>query len=306
MRPFDFSLFTMVWGDKHIELFKQACFNSMMWPKNKASISGKTWYIFTKREHFEHLRKLFEATDIELKLMELPDHIGIPGFPQIPREYVDQGIILLYGMRLGMKSCIDTQKRMLFTPPDSIFGDGTVANITKAGSRDGSVVMIPHPRVETTILNDIHGPIDNSHLVNLAMKHGHITWKQSEKDHPENESFATGVLWSEISSNLYQVQHMLPTAYLIDFTMDDWNLWWGVNSFGAYDHVWPGDSFVVQGRQRFVGSSDACFIVEITEPQASVSRMERPAHAHYSDDYFNHRLHNGYNRQVLSYYRGAT
>jgi hypothetical protein len=299
-------LFTMVWGKDHIELFKNACFRSMNWPKNKAAIKDDEWVVLTKKEHITDIHKIFLGSDLRVTVTEIGDYINLLGVGLLKTDSVENNFLLLRGLLQAIYLGVNEQTRMLFAPPDTIFGDGTVENLMKAGQERWSAVQVPHMRVNPSILPELDGPVSNPKLVTLSMKHIHKCWERSELTSPEQATFKTGVVWEKIGDNLYQVQHQLPTTYLVDFNDDDWRFWSGSISFGAYDHQWPGDNFIRQERQRFVGSSDACFIAEVTEADKNTGEVTPKQLLDQIGPfkYFNWRLHNVHNKQTWTYFRG--
>ncbi|WP_460993952.1 hypothetical protein, partial [Staphylococcus aureus] len=68
----------------------------------------------------------------------------------------------------------------------------------------------------------------------------------------------------QIEPNLYAVTHLLPTCFVCRFNAADFGFFSTyIHARGIFDHFWPiklGES----GRYRCVGSSDACFIAELT------------------------------------------
>lgn len=271
-----FHVFTMMFGQHYIDLFKKACFKSMCWPKNREALAGHAWYIYTKREHFEELTELFKETPFTLQLMEMTDSMRVAGCGFIKTTQCDDGVILLNGLRDQIALCLKSHSRMLFAPPDTIFGDGTVPNLIALGQVEYSCVAVAHPRVLPTILDPIgytgatDGPLNNRRLVDLAIKHAHESWSLAEIGHKNNNSYVGGISWQKLSDNLISVTHRLPTPYFMSFHPTDWDFWWGTVSFGALDHSWPGDRLIRQERLRVVGSSDAAFIVEVTAHDKNV------------------------------------
>lgn len=298
-----------------MSLFRRACFKSLNWPLNQKALSGSTWNIFTKKEHFDELTELLKESPFNLRLNDIGEHLGIIGVTvPVPAKVCDQGVLLLEGLKRGIRFSLENGLKMLFAPPDTIFGDGTIPNLIAAGNSHFSCVCVSHPRVLPSILDEIdeigatRGSISNSKLVTLSMKHPHDSWTMSESGAKDNRSLMSGVTWKKIDHALYQVQHRLPTHYYCGFNKEDWDFWWGVSSFGAYDHRWPGEQLIRQERQRYIGSSDACFIAEVTDYDKNipplVDKSKMPANL--PDDTFmlNDRLHSEINRQTVVYFRG--
>lgn len=307
----NFHLFTMMYGSHYIELFRRACFKSINWPLNRAAVEKRVWNIYTKRDHFEELGQLFKDSPFELRLYEITDSMRVAGCGFVKTSQCDGGVILLNGLRDQIAYSIENKSKMLFCPPDTIFGDGSVPSLLAIGSGSGACVSVAHPRVLPSVLDEIdilgatRGAITNAQLVTMAFKHAHDSWKYGEVGHEKNNSFIGGISWRKLSDGLYSVCHRLPTVYLADFNGSDFDFFWGQVSFGGWDHRWPAENLIRQERQRYVGSSDAAFIVEITEWDKNVPPevSGRPPAGH-EDAYWNGHYHNGINRQTSVIFRG--
>lgn len=306
----NFHIYTAVYGSHYVELFRKACFRSMNWPLNKAAVSGSTWNIYTKPEHFAEFEEMFKGSGFKLQLFQMGESMRVAGCGFVKTSQCDGGVILLNGLRDQIYQCQKENKRLLLAPPDTIFGDGTVANLIALGSVAGACVAVSHPRVLPTIIDDIEylaatrGAMSNASLVTLAMKHAHDSWKFAEIGNEKNSSFIGGIAWKQLGPGLYSVQHRLPTAYFVDFNTTDWDFWWGQVSFGSWDHRWPAENLIRQERQRLVGSSDACFIVEVTEWDKNVPPNHVDNQVRDEDAYWNAHYHNEINRQTTVIYRG--
>src|SRR5689334_5188235 len=95
----NFTIFTMMYGEHYINLFKRAAFRSLNWPKNKARLLGKSWHIYTKREHFEELKELFKDSGFNLVLFEMGESMRVAGCGYVKTHQCDQGVIMLNGLR---------------------------------------------------------------------------------------------------------------------------------------------------------------------------------------------------------------
>lgn len=301
-------IFTMLFGTHYIDLFRKACFRSLNWPKNREALHGMSWHIYTKPEHFEELTAMFKDSPFTLKLFEIESSMRIAGCGFVKTSQCDAGVILLNGLRAQIGICLKTQSKMLLAPPDTIFGDGTVPNLFKLGVQRYTCVGVAHPRVLPRVMEEIEyaaatsGGFSNRKLVALALEHSHDSWKLAEIGHKNNNSYVGGIAWTKLSDNLISVTHRLPTPYLLDFHPTDWDYWWGTVSFGALDHSWPGDRLIRQERFRYAGSSDACFIVEITDHDKNVPPL---VEAKFSgDEYWGDRVHHSVNRLFNVIWRG--
>ena len=273
---------------------------------------GATWNIFTKPEHFEEIIALFKDTPFHLQLIEIGTETPVAGCGMIPTSKCEIGVVLLAGLRTQIHYGIKNRSRMLMAPPDTIFGDGTIPSMLAIGAGPSTAVSVAHMRVLPSVLEEIgvvgatRGAIENPHLVTLAMKHAHDSWKFAEIGHERNTSFSGGIAWKSLGPGLYSIQHRLPTPYLVDFNHADFDFFWGQVSWGGWDHRWPAENLIRQERQRYVGSSDACFIVELTEWDKNVPpEWDKPGdRGNQPDAYWGQHYHNGINRQVNVIWRG--
>lgn len=299
----------MVWGDHHVELFKRALFRSLNWQSNAKVLDSRIWNIYTKEEHFETFDKLFHKHQTKLQLFPIGPSMRVAGCGMVKTSQCDAGVILLNGLREQIYWSLQNKSKMLFCPPDTIFGDGTVPNLLSLGQVPRSCVSVLHSRVLPNILDEIdilgatRGSVSNASLVTLSFKHAHDSWKLAEIGHEKNNSFIGGIAWSKLSDGLWSAQHRLPTVYLADFNETDWDFFWSQVSFGGWDHRWPAENLIRQERQRYVGSSDACYVVEITDWDKNVPPdHQKPVGP--DDSYWNWHYHNGINRQVSVILRG--
>ena len=288
-------ILTALWGEKHVNLFERAALKSLTWPANLDTLRGleAKWNIFADDEHHSRIAKMI-PTGI---------HFHIRSTKTL-RDYIDQ---VQSATLWQMNECIKNQDKLLLAPPDTIFGDGTIHNLWKLGRDKHSCVVIPHPRVLPSFLDALteDDDFDNESLVTLAFEHLHKSWSDAEVGHALQNSFVGGVSWTRLQGSkmdsLYSVVHRLPTVYLADFTEEDLNYFKSAGSFGHFDHKWPGDILVPRGRQRFCGSSDACFAVEVTEAEKNVPPIfdQAPVEGFWKND-----VHNQHNAQITAIFRG--
>lgn len=271
-------LFTCVWGTKHKELFTNAVLKSLQLPRNKRALTGFTWNIFTDQE-FE-----VPGLDVEVQFKDTSDC----------RDRID---VTQSAFLQTLQKCLDCGDSFLMAPPDTIFADGTIDGLLSAGKEKDSVVVVPHPRVLPTILlEDFKG-----NMVSAAWRHLHRSWSEAKRGHSRQNSFIGGVVYDEIAPQLYSVKHLLPTPYLCNFTNEDMQYFKSRVGFGSYDHEWAGDVLIPRGRQRYIGSSDAAFIMEVTDADKNVPPIVRGADPEKFWKTFPQHMHN---QQVLSIFRG--
>lgn len=292
-------LFTALWNDERIETFKKGPLKSLLWPKNKQVLEGATWDVWTKKEHVDELERLFfNAVDCKVETHLLPDLKDGNG-RDAPAPYMLHQPILTQ-----MVTCLNTQSKMLMLPPDTIFGEGTLPNIMKLGQDPSICVAVPHVRVAPHILHAFteDRPYSNQELARASFGEAlHQSWVEAERGHPKYNSFWSGVCWDKCGDGLVSVTHRVPTVYLASFTGQDHAFWQMQQSFGSWDHRWPGECLIRQSRQRLPGSSDLCMIAEITGIGDNIPPATPPevvAQGNPPDYFWTDTLHGEHNRQT--------
>lgn len=224
----------------------------------------------------------------------------------------EMGAILLNGLLHTMSLCLKEGSQLLTAPPDTIFGDGTVPNLLHIGNQDGTCVAVAHPRVSPSIFAQFKKgqPFSNPQLVTAAWKHLHKAMSEGEAGLQRSNSFVGGISWRKLPSDnsLVSVQHRLPTCYLASFTPGDITFFQQPHdglppTYGTWDHGWPGQCLIPQQRQRYVGSSDACFIIELTDEDKNVPPLMN-GNPYEPDAFWRTEPHNAHNRQQCVIFRG--
>lgn len=283
-------LFTLVWGERYIDWFAKACTASLCWPKNSEAIQAHSvgWDILTREEDATRVREIASA-------------LGIPVNIRIKTDTEEAvGVTLQKAFLEQMRLCVERNESMLLCPPDTVFGDGCVSAMIAMGD---VCVAVAHARVLPNLLDDMIGPVANAELVTLAWKHLHRSWREADISKEMANSNVGGVAWREISPGVYAVQHRLPTCYLASFNADDITWFEGQVFVGAWDHLWPA-KLVAEQRQRVLASSDAAFLVELTNEFENIPAVAAidPAEP---DKYWGQQLHHWCNRNVVSIFRAA-
>jgi hypothetical protein len=295
-------MFTAVWGEAHIEQFKRGTLKTLSWEKNKSALAGQTWDIWSFEEHLDELERLiFNSFDVSVNLHQLPPLKGADGKPA-PAQYLLHQPILK-----EMEDCLNTSSKLLMLPPDTLFGEGTIPNLLKLGEAPGTCVAVPHLRVLPHIAHSIgDAPIANNKLCSLAFEALHKSWVDAERGAESTNSFWSGVFWTRFDEKTVVVTHRIPTVYLAGFNGQDHAFWQMQNSFGSWDHRWPGECLIRQERQRVPGSSDIAMICEITDPGLNVPPRVDPAIIAQQgvDGFWTDTLHAGHNRQFQMVFKG--
>jgi len=258
------------------------------------AIEGASWSFLTKKEHQNQIAHLIKDSGLKIRdldFIHLPDDFN----PHAAGAYMLQGFLH------EIKMCITYGAQFLTAPPDTIFGNGSIANMREMARARDTVVFVPHVRVCPQISTELSTSLSNAQLVGAAWRHLHKTWSEAQDGLLQINSFIGGVSWNHLRDGLYSVSHRLPTPYLINFTPEDLVFFKNQIHFGCIDHEWPSE-LIPEERMRVVGSSDAAFMVEITEPDQNVPPLEY--YRHDSPDHFwRQRPHNKINRMFRSILR---
>ena len=279
---------TTVWGDEYIKRFIKGTVKSLGFKKNLEVMKFVNWNIFTDEKSFEEIDRAIQevSPDITVHLRDL-------GVIRDRIDYLHSGVIW------QIEQCLKNKSRMLLLPPDSIFGDGSLQGLIEIGKEPLSCVVSPHPRALPEILNEAYD--SNESLVKAAMKHLHRSWTDAEEGSDRQNSFIGGVSWSRLTDKLIAVKHLLPTPYFCDFKEEDLTFFKQAPGIGVIDHVWPS-SLVMEDRLKYIGSSDACFIVEITESHKNLPPVQRGAD---QSKFWRQHPHNRFSAQIACLFRSS-
>lgn len=256
----------------------------MSWPRNHAAIKDATWSIYT--ENPEEVEKIVSRLGIKVEFKPLPNTGG-------------SGEMLTTSLVQDLDQCEKNDEALITIQPDTIFGEGTLETLVKSG-RKGIAVSVAHPRVLSDTFPELKGPTSNAKLVGLAFDHLHPLWVDSNMDAEVNNVFISGVGWKKLSQDLYSVAVRIPTPYYINPLQSDVEYLKNLGA-GGWDHHWPRH-LIREQRQRLIGSSDAAFMVELTEPTRP-SNQKTPRNALEPDHYRVNDEHHKVNRNSLVIWR---
>lgn len=270
-------LCTYVFGG-HVERLKQTV-KSLCWPENRKALEGAVWRIYTNDPIQEVVAPL--GVDVE--------------FCPPPREG-GTGERMQRALVTEMEICASYGASLLTIQPDTVFGEGTIGALIKLGAGTKNAIAVPHPRVNLNFRVD-NWPLSNARLVKMAFENMHPLWKEGNMDAKKNNVYKTGAGWREIRKDLYAVSVRIPTPYFVTPIREDITFL-KEQGAGAWDHKWPA-RLIEHQRHRVVGSSDAAFMVELTEerPAAVTDRSREP------DDYRGNNLNHSVNRNTLCIWR---
>lgn len=287
-------IFTPCWGKKHIELLKGCLALSLSWPKNREHVNGAEWVFVCEHEsEFEEIKAIdkFYLFEGDVKA------IIVPGLSQSnPMQ------ALMPALMNTMRACIDEKSYFLMATPDFIFGDGTLGAFKTVGSDYGSCVSIAHMRVLPQVLDELTFVPKNAELQSLGFKYPHGSWVHANASFKDNCSYAGGVRWWDIGNNVTCVEHHLTSPFFVSFLEADLDVFSGSDSDGQsrfmiWDHAWPQALFKY-GRFRYIGSSDAAIMLEVTDPEKNMPPLSNlPGCSKNS-------VHNRIQKQFISVFRG--
>lgn len=287
-------LFTLVFGEPYCTWFENALMRSLMWPRNLEATRefAVEHNIYTRDEDRDRLRAIAERHGIPLQ------------FHPFTREN-SSGETLQPCLLDHLRNCEMTGHAAFIAPPDTIFGDGTVATLCQVGNVPGICVAVPHVRANADALGKLGSrPVSNPALVDFAWENLHKTWADANASLANTNSRLGGVSWRELRKGLYAVTHRLPTCYLANVLKSD-VAWFSAQwETGTWDHTWPA-KLVKDQRQRVIASSDAAFMVELTEAHQNIPPTE-PADPDEPDKFWRDLEQNYVNRNTVAIFRGAS
>lgn len=275
-------LSTLVFGEKFLGLFQKSV-KSLMWPKNRQALEGAVWSIHTDNE--AEVRRTIEPSGLEIEINPVPE--GGVG------EKLLKTLILDLEKSAGGDALLTAQ-------PDTIFGDGTIKTLVDLGSEGMNAISVSHPRVVSSTFPELTEPTSNARLVGLAFQHLHQGWRNAAMRGDENNCFRGGVAWREIDRDLYAVTVRIPTTYFVRPRWSDVEFLKTCRE-GGWDHVWPS-KLVEEQRHRLIGSSDAAFMVELTDEKRN-GALPRSARIDEPDAYQFSREHHKTNRNSMVIWR---
>ena len=279
-------IFLPVWGDQYIDWAKRGLLKSLCWKKNAAALRGAEFLIATDKPEAFTEPTLFPQ---ETTQSFIPPHKT----ELMRKEFAD------YALPIAIEKCLAVKEPMLLATADYVFADGSIDSLKEFGTYPGVCVSAAHVRVHPNILTTLPDNCTSQQLVDLAWYDGHLhsSWANSNCKKGRNNSYAGGVSWRALGSLIF-VQHRLPTAFMVNFITSDLD-YFKREPFNSWDWNWPE---TWTERMRYLGSSDAAFIVEITLPTLNNPAI-RDTNQEEPDWFHIHKSHMGINRQFVSVFR---
>lgn len=288
-------IFCPVWGQKHLTLLREALCASLFWSSNERCVKDAEWLITTDSEaSANEIRKIIYYYFTGAKCKEFI-------YPEISRPGVDSGMLLIKSVQEAVDICLRDNSPMLMATPDFIYGNGTIDAFYDVAHEPGTCATIANVRVLPSFLEDMPDPemSYHGHFTDRIFRHLHPSWKESPKN-----LFRGGVNVIELThSKLYAVQHFMPSPFFVNFLPEDKQHFreWHERKppgFGLWDHVWPSH-LLSEGRLRYIGSSDAAVMAEVTDEDKNVPPLNKPGEKGFFRDHF----HNNIQSQFVTIFR---
>lgn len=250
---------------------------SLAWRKNREALKDATWVILTDDDR---------APKIASKFFDGAIHV-YPVLRHPTKNLTDE-----------IHRCLLSDSQFLMAPPDTVFADGSIASMLRCATQPKTVVGVAHVRVNPTFLDSMPY-LTPAPMVTHAWEHLHKSWIYAEESEYAN-SFTGGVSWRYLNPSTIAVQHRLPTPYLVNFKYADLE-YFSHERFSVWDHEWP-TLLVHHERWRYIGSSDAAFIAEVTDQDKNIPP---PGYLPPDETDAFHRdlIHNKTNRLFFSIFR---
>lgn len=281
-------IYTHVFGGHWLAQWRRAGAASLNWPLNLAALNSMDvlWDIYTSTASFEEVK---EAA------------AGLPFQTEVTAIDLEKDASL----RPALKKALRAQAYFMPSPPDMIWGDGSVGALLKLMPfAYGRCLAVPHVRVaEKKFMESFTGePLSNAQLVAKAFAALHESFLGAEVPSQTSNCFNTGVVWTEIGTNLYGAAFFLPTIHMMQPTEEDVSWFMNNKGSGHWDHRWPA-TLVGSDRQRLIASSDIAFMAELT-PDDGVHPVRGHTIKGKWDAYAGHLDHHLANRGTVCVFRG--
>lgn len=271
-----YRFFCCVWGDQHADMYERVALPSLMQSKNRASIPpSSTLALYSDEKTMARVRD----SSVGPWLIE----------PVLIDAAEDSRTVQNKAIAREIKRCLETNSTLVMVNPDHFWGNGSLGNLIKLAAGRDICVAAPHPRVERNAFLNLlpKHDVDNAELVALAVDTFHRSWRDANTALPKTNTFATGASISPLGNGLFAVSHVIPTIFLARFQRIDaefFSIESNNGGTGTWDHFWP-ELLIGMGRQRYIGSSDLFFAVELTDADTHLSDTYPLDRAH-PDRYF--------------------
>lgn len=296
-------LFSLAYGEEHIGYFRRVSFRSLMQAGNLPALVAAG--------HEVQINLYSDETGNQLAAeLDALEGIGCqihPVFLSLKEKEEGQTYDVLFtSLNHAVSACVVEDAALLFCPPDTFFGNGSLGHAASCVPQPGDCLAVPHLRVETKpflALLDTQpadAPVSNPVLARISMESLHDVWRRSTLGAADPISFAAGISLAPVAPDLFIVEHRLPTVYLArpragDLAFFQANRW----ARGTlWDHEWPG-KLVAERRLRVAGSSDIFCAAELTAPETMPSDTPPAGAGGPFGEYMRYGLHNEMGRSFF-------
>ncbi len=274
---------------------RSALGRSFHWLKNYDVVENAKWHLVSNPA---------DAEEVKSAAIEILPSAQIDMLVDPRLGHSNPGFAMAHAVMRAMQICIDDGSPMLMATPDFVYGDGTIRTMMDVADRPGTCAGVAHIRVLPTFLSTIEPGLSNANLMDRAFRHAHSTWRDGQCGADPTMSYHSGISWKWIGCGLSAVQHHMPSPFLVNFTPSDLKVWEndGKPGFGFWDHDWP-THLLREQRLRWIGSSDAAFMAEVTDPLCNLAKL-MPRNPLDPDGFFKDSYHCQIQRQFVTIFRG--
>jgi len=262
------SFFCISYGAKHNEMMLNVMLPSLLQSGNiPYLVQGKHQLDFdfhsVNGAEPEHIRAgaALERLGIKPHFHKIPlEKWNRSGKPSSPSEVAYPALLQQIDL------CLRRGSIMIFSPPDTYFGNGSIAGLLLCQQTELTSVAAVHVRVlDSAFREKIEGrqQISNADLVTTSLKTLHPVWAMSQSGLPVNNSASSGHSITNVGGGLYLIRHCLPTPYLAAFRRSDLDWFLRHADFHFWDWTWPAE-LIRQRRYAVAGSSEIFFAAELT------------------------------------------
>lgn len=282
-------IFTHVFGGEPADYWMRAGAASLLWPKNLAALKSVDvlWDIYTSTASYDEIKALAAKLPFATEVTVIDDEKDA-------------------SLRPALHKALRAKAYFMPSPPDIIWGDGSVGNLLKLMPfAYGRCLAVPHVRVaQEKFLETFTGePLSNAQLVKKSFESLHEAFAGSKVPSDSSNTHTTGTVWCELDDDLYAAGFFLPTIHLMQPTEEDVSWFIKTQGPGHWDHRFPA-TLVGKDRQRNIGSSDCAFMAELT-PDELVHPRKSPVIRGKWDEYSGPLAHHYANRVAVSIFRGV-
>jgi len=269
------NFFCPVWGDR-IGQLSSCIIPTFLQPGNIPRIH-EDGYIMELVLYTRTDEDIKEINSHQEKLDRLRKYMSITVKQIKGQAGLDRNDTLIVALRQHLEKCYEENAWFFLTPPDTFFGNHSLANAMKLVEGKDVCLACPHTRVNRdSVLSSklfkrfSNGEInfENAQLVDFAFRYGHKCFVNSF-DHRDENTTRDGLSIRAITDNSYAVVMNLPSPLVISVKKNDIKFFKRYQNYNEIDKLWPR-MLIKENRIKVVGSSDLVFSLELTELDKSV------------------------------------